>query len=68
MKCLVINKPYYANAITPRNLCIYELRKRHVTYKKISEQFDITIERARQIYLKMERLYLRGVFHYEDIN
>lgn len=64
MKILVIDKPN--DFVKGRNICIYELRKRHIKFHVLGEQFGITKERVRQIYLKMERLYAWGYFHYED--
>lgn len=65
MKMLVIDKAN--DFVKGRNICIYELRKRNIKLHVIGEQFGITKERVRQIYLKMDRLYKRGYFHYEDI-
>lgn len=70
MKTLVIRSSKYSSKfITPRNLCIWDIRRRrHIKFKDIAIQFGITTERARQIYEKMQRAYERGVFHYEDID
>ena len=71
MKCLVINKVkrYSTAFITPRNLCIWDIRRRtHTKFGDIAKQFGISNNRAQQIYEKMQRAYERGVFHYEDIN
>ena len=66
MKKLVIT--IQSKFINPRSLCIFDQRRRgHMTYKDIAKCHGITLERARQIYLKIERYYLRGHFHYEDL-
>ena len=66
MKMLVIDKP--REFLNPRNFCIYDQRRRgHMKYHEIAKCHGLSTERCRQIYLKMERLYLRGYFHYENI-
>ena len=66
MKMLVIDKP--SLRLIPRNFCIYDQRRRgHMKYHEIAKCHGLSIERCRQIYHIMERLYLRGYFHYENI-
>lgn len=65
MKILVIR--VNSKKLSPRNFCIYDQRRRgHMKYKDIAKVQGITTERARQIYLFMDRAYQRGVFTYED--
>ena len=65
MKILVIKVD--SKRLSPRNFCIYDQRRRgHMKFKDIAKVHGISTERARQIYLFMDRAYTRGMFTYED--
>ena len=63
MKTLVIRSSKYSSKfITPRNLCIWDIRRRrHIKFKDIAIQFGISTERAQQIYEKCKEL-TKGVY------
>lgn len=50
---ILLRHPDY---LSTRNAKIYERRESGVTYAKIASEFDISIERVRQVYFKEKRL------------
>ena len=47
-----MNEERLQNLLTPRELMVYKARKSGVKFRVIGEQYDVTANRVRQIYLK----------------